>query len=371
MPTLASAPWEVFLVSVVLAVAPAVATRQSSVWQLLALVVSTAIALFAPTIDVAYGAVAVGALLLAAAAMPRSRTGAFTLLVTAVTAVGTAVAADRGALTLAFALSTLTVALRAGVVPFHGGVASMCERVPLVQTQQLSTLIALVFVHLRFVDHHDGAILAAPMLVRYGACAAIAAALMTLVQTDLRGYYRGTTAMHAGMLLAALGAASLDNFAAALLVAVSMAVALGGIGMMVTALEERVGAVAFAGPGGRAAAFPRLAVLFALFGGASVGLPGTSGFVADDLLMHTMWKESPAGTALVIVSAALVSVATLITYSKVFLGRQTFTAAPDLGLRERIVGATLFVLLVVLGAAPALLLTPADSFLSAPPPGLP
>lgn len=369
--TVASAPWEVFLVSVVLALAPAVATRQSSLWQVVALVATTAIALFAPTIDVAYGGVAGGAVLLAMAAVKRSRTGALTLFVSALTAVGTAVAADQGALTLAFALSTLTVALRAGVVPFHGGVASLCERVPLVQTQQLSTLVALVFVHLRFVDHHEGAMLAAPFLVRYGACAAIAAALMTLVQKDLRGYFRGTTAMHAGMLMAALGAASLDNFAAALLVAVSMPVALGGVGMMVTALEERVGAVDFGGPGGRAATFPKLAILFALFGGASVGLPGTSGFVADDLLMHTMWKESPVGTALVIVSAAIVSVATLIAYSRVFLGRQTPTLAPDLGLRERMVGATLFLLLVVLGVTPALLLTPADAFLSAQPPGLP
>ena len=52
--------------------------------------------------------------------------------------------------------------------------------------------------------------------------------------------------------------------------------------------------MAFAGPGGRAGAFPRLAAAFALFGGAGVGLPGTAGFVADDLLLHTLWMDSPA-----------------------------------------------------------------------------
>ena len=79
---------------------------------------------------------------------------------------------------------------------------------------------------------------------------------MTLVQRDLRGLYRGTTAMHGGMLMAALGAASLGNFAAALLVAVAMGLALGGLGMMITSLEERVGAVGFRGPGGRAGGVP-------------------------------------------------------------------------------------------------------------------
>ena len=85
----------------------------------------------------------------------------------------------------------------------------------------------------------------APLLVRYGAAATITGALMTLVQRDLRGLYRGTTAMHGGMLLAALGAASLGNFAAALLVAVAMGLALGGLGIMITSLEERVGPVGF------------------------------------------------------------------------------------------------------------------------------
>ena len=36
---------------------------------------------------------------------------------------------------------------------------------PFVQTQQLSSTIALVFVHLRFVDHHAAAIELAPLLV--------------------------------------------------------------------------------------------------------------------------------------------------------------------------------------------------------------
>ena len=72
-----------------------------------------------------------------------------------------------------------------------------------------------------------------------------------------------------------------------------MGLALGGLGMMITSLEERVGPVAFAGPGGRGTVFPRLAVLFALFGGAGVGMPGTSSFVADDVLLHTLWMASP------------------------------------------------------------------------------
>ena len=65
-------------------------------------------------------------------------------------------------------------------------------------------------------------------------------------------------------------------------------VALGGLGLMVDALEARAGTVRLAGPGGRVQAFPRLAVGFALFGAAGVAMPGTAGFIADDLLLHKL-----------------------------------------------------------------------------------
>lgn len=358
-----SAPWEAFAFCALLLLAPAIAEPLHRRWHLPSLVAALAVALFTPRADVAYAAVAVGALLHARSAWPQTRTGAAMLMLSAVIALAVAVALRQGQLTIAFWLSCVAIALRSGVMPLHVGAASLCDRAPVVQAQQLATGIALVFVHLRFVDHHAAAIAAAPTLVRYGAAAALVAALITLVQRDLRGFYRGTTTMHAGMLIAAVGSASIGNFGAALLVSVTMGLALGGLGMMVISLEERVGAVSFAGPGGRVGTFPRLAAAFALFAGAGVGLPGTAGFVADDLLLHTLWMESPASTVAVILSSAVLAVSSLTAFSKAFLGRTTPSRAPDLYLRERIVAVILVVLLLILGFVPGVLLGPADEFL--------
>jgi len=364
-----TAPWETLAVCLLLLVAPAVVSQHVfRAWHLLGLAGALVVALFASTGELAYLAVAVGAMVHALTVVRATRTGAATLAVSALAAVGVALAIRQDHMAVAFGLSCLCIALRAGVMPLHVGVASICDRLPVVQTQQLSSTIALVFVHLRFVDHHAAAVALAPLLVRYGAAATITAALMTLVQRDLRGLYRGTTAMHGGMLLAAVGAASLDNFAAALLVAVAMGLALGGLGIMITSLEERVGPVSFQGPGGRAGTLPKLAAAFALFGGAGVGLPGTAGFVADDLLLHTLWMESPTSTVTVILSSALLAVATLIAFSRVFLGRTTPSLAPDLYPRERVVVVLLLLLLLLLGFAPGVLLGPADAFLSNLPP---
>jgi NADH-quinone oxidoreductase subunit M len=146
-----------------------------------------------------------------------------------------------------------------------------------------------------------------------------------------------------------------------------MGLALGGLGMMITSLEERVGPVEFSGPGGRVGTFPKMAAAFALFAGAGVAIPGTAGFVADDLLLHTLWIESPTSTVTMILSSALLAVSSLIAYSKTFLGRTTPSHAPDMFRRERVVAVLLVLLLLVLGFAPGILLTPADAFLSVVP----
>jgi NADH-quinone oxidoreductase subunit M len=363
-----SAPWETLTVCLLLLLAPAAASpRHARAWHLAGVALAIVVGLFATNGTTAYVATAAGLLLHAWRALPLSRTGALFVAGAGLVTVGAALAIGRGELTLAFALSSLAIALAAGVLPLHVGAASLCDRLPLLQAGNLSSTIALVFIHLRFVDHHSGAIELAPFIVRYGAAACVAAALLTLVQTDLRGFYRGTMSMHAGMLLAAVGSASLGNYAAALLVAIAMGLALGGLGIVIASLEERAGPVVFSGPGGRAGAFPRLTVAFALFGGAGVAIPGTAGFVADDLLLHTLWMVSPASTVIVILSSALLAVATLGCMASVFFGRMTSSLAPDLHPRERIVVVALVTLLVVLGLAPGLLLGPADAFLTPAP----
>lgn len=361
-----SAPWETLAVCLLLLAAPAVAVRRlPHLWLLPGLAATMGVALLTASGPLAYGAAAVGSLLHAVSARRLSRTGAFTLLVAAVAAGGCGLALVGDSPASAFWLSCLAIALRLGIMPFHGGVAGLCDRAPLIQTQQLSSAIALVFIHLRFVDHHVAAAAAAPALVWYGSIAGMAGALMALVQRDLRGFYRCAATTHGGIMMAALGVASLGNFAAALLVAVATGLALGGLGMMVTALEERTGPVSFSGPGGRAAAFPRLAALFALFGGAGVGLPGTAGFVADDLILHTLWLERPSTAIIVILAHATLAVATLITFGRVFLGRAVASVAPDLDWRERAVAVGIVALLVILGIAPGLVLEPADALLGA------
>lgn len=313
----------------------------------------------------AYGLMSVAALLHAWQARAVSRTAALAFWLAAAASGIAATELWQGSVSVAFVASLVAIVVRAGVMPLHTGAAELCERRPALQTQQLATLLALVVAHLRFTDHIPLAFDLAPLIVRYGAVVTLTPALIALVQRDLRGFFRAATMMHGGMLLAALGAAGRGHSTAALMVAVTIAVSMAGLAAMMESLEERVGPVLLRGPGGRVQAFPRLAAAFIIFGGAGVAMPGTAGFIADDLLLHALWEESVPGTLTVILGSAILAVATLMTFSKVFLGRAVPALAPDLALRERWVVVMLVLVLVWLGVLPATLLEPADPFLRA------
>jgi NADH-quinone oxidoreductase subunit M len=272
-----------------------------------------------------------------------------------------------GAPEVAFVMSILSIALIAGVVPFHAGVTSLAERAPMLQVRVFGTVMVLVWLHLRDLDHLPVAAQIAPALVRLSAVLTLVPALLALVARSAAELYRSVVAAHAGMLMMAVAAAGDGHYVAALFAALTIGLAMGGLGLVMSALSERTGPIGLTGYGGRVASFPALAACFALFGAAGVGLPGTVGFIADDLLLHAIWEESALGATMLIFASATLAVAILSGFSHIFLGPPSSTVAPDLLPRERRTLFGLLLLLVGLGVAPQVLVTPASIVLAGVP----
>lgn len=325
----------------------------------------TGASIVVPSAPWSYMVLAVVAVVHAISARPTSSTASVFLVLSAAAAAVAAWGLSANNAVVAFTASSIAIALRVGLIPVHAGAAGLCERNAPLQSQQLATSVLLVVAHLRFMDHSAIAYDVAAMLVRIGAVFTVLPALMALVQRDLRGFFRSATVMHGGMVFAAMGAAGRGHMAAALMVTMTTAAAMTGLGMMVHALEERVGTVTLRGAGGRVHSFPRLAAAFVVFAGAGVAMPGTAGFIADDLLLHALWEESVWGTATVILGSAILAIAALATFARVFLGARQQSLAPDLMRNERIAAVVLLLLLIWLGITPGLMLTPADELLRA------
>lgn len=309
----------------------------------------------------AYLALAAVTAIHALLAVKKARTGALFLGAAALLLAATAAALAIGAEVAAFALSCAALALRSGLPPFHPGVAELCMHHRELQVQQNASLLILVITHLYFIDHFPIAHELAPLLVIYGTVLALIFALTALAQRELGGLFRTSTLMHAGMLFAAVGAAGRGHFGAALLVAVTIVLALSGLALIQNAIDDRVGKVLLSGPAtGRAFAFPKLTAAFFFFAAAGVGMPGTAGFIADDLLLHALWEESPAGAIIIIFASAILAIASLGILAKGFCGPPLRALAPDLRAHERTVVVLLVVLLLGLGLFPQLLVGAAE-----------
>jgi NADH-quinone oxidoreductase subunit M len=102
-----------------------------------------------------------------------------------------------------------------------------------------------------------------------------------------------------------------------------------------------------------------MAVFFLLIALSLVGLPGTLGFCAEDLLFHGALEAHPfLGVALPL-ATALNAIHLYRLFSTLFLGRHPNHAAPisDTLPRERWCLAAIVTFLVVTGVAPQLLIT--------------
>jgi NADH-quinone oxidoreductase subunit M len=95
---------------------------------------------------------------------------------------------------------------------------------------------------------------------------------------------------------------------------------------------------------------PRLAVFFAIFALALVGLPGTLGFCSQDLLIHGALASHAQTGALLPIAVALNAATIFRLFTRLFLGKRRtgFTIMADALPRERWV-LTAGVLFVVLG----------------------
>lgn len=345
-------PWLVLSIAAFVLLLPVLAGPRRSIGGAAAAVATTA--LFALSVGTGSGWVAFAAIggaaglcaLLGGAARRRSGIAALVL------AGGASLGCSVGSGALAFGSALALVALLSGAWPAHALAGRVISRSPAAVAEQLAACVVAVFAYLRFVAPSELAFDAAPAVVRGGAAITLLPAMMALVQRDLRGFYRCTVAMHGGMLVAAIGAAGRGHCAAAMLVCLTLALAMGGLGLMVEAVEDRCGPVRLDARGGRIAAMPRLGGAFLFLMATGVGLPGTAGFIADDLLLHALWEESVAGSLTTVVATALLAVASLAVFGRVFLGPAREWAAGDLLARERLAAGALCAILVAIGVAP-------------------
>ncbi len=257
-----------------------------------------------------------------------------------------------------FALVALAALLRKGVFPFHSWVPLAFERGDLPMLNLLLNGHLGAYLLIRF---------GVPLFPTQGADALSFIAFLAIFNALYAGLLatvakrpRRTLALlclsQASFILAGVENRNVEGIGGALILWWVVAFATTGLLSICGALEARTTQVSCpAGYLGLGQHAPRLAVFFAIFALALVGLPGTLGFVAEDLLFHGSLHSYPLLGIGLPLATALNAITSLRLFATLFLGRRGTEVPPiaDATARERWALALPVVLLVAGGVFPA------------------
>jgi NADH-quinone oxidoreductase subunit M len=255
-------------------------------------------------------------------------------------------------------LVALAVLVRKGIVPFHSWYPALFAGAPLSTALAATMPQVAAYTAVRLLmghaDHGAGVNAELVVLSQLALVTTAYGGALAVVQRDLRGLI-GTLAMsQSAMVLAGLAGKVPMELNGALCIWISSGLALTGIGLVAWALESRAGPLALTMPLGRFRDAPAIAAFFMIYGLATIGLPGTLSFVADDLLVSGSLDEQLHAGLLVIAATVLSGIAVMRGWFLIFGGPAAVDGPRHMILpRERFALTALLVPLFVLGLWPA------------------
>lgn len=242
----------------------------------------------------------------------------------------------------------LALLVRGGIAPLHGWVPR------LFQGAAFGT--AMVFV-LPVVEGIVAVRLLLPVapvwMLDWAAVACLVTAVyggaMAVVQDEVRKFYAHLCLSQTSLLLFALMLHTANSLTAALCLWISMPLSLAGLAFAVRALEARFGALSLREHHGYYEQVPALAICFLVAGLASVGFPGTIGFVPMELLISGSVEHGLGVSFTLAVAAMLNGIAILRAYFALFTGKRPTTSVSLQVTGLERAGIILIALIVFLG----------------------
>ena len=270
-------------------------------------------------------------------------------------------------LLFAFALS---FAIKVPMVPLHTWLPDAHVEAPTAGSVILAGVLLKVgtygFMKLAFPLFPDAARLAAPFFGTLAVVSIIYGACLALVQTDIKKIIAYSSISHLGYVMLGLVSLNLIGIQGAMIQMVSHGLVAAGLFLMVGMIYERCHSRDIADYGGLAKALPVFSVFFAILTLAAVGLPATSGFTGEFLVLlgsfvaawplHVQGDSYPLLLAALAVAGVVLGALYMLSLAqKLLFGATKAPHLPvlDLDLREKAILAAIVVAVFALGLFPA------------------
>ena len=199
----------------------------------------------------------------------------------------------------------------------------------------------------------------APMVFTLSIIAVIYTSLVALAQSDMKKMIAYSSVAHMGFVTIGIFTLTEQGIAGAMFQMISHGLVSAALFFCVGVVYDRLHTREISAYGGVAAVMPRFAVFFMFMMLASVGLPGTSGFVGEMLVLVGAWHASSwvaffTATGLVLGAAYM-----LWLYRRVMFGQvinDEVVAMEPMGAREFSIFVPLTMLVLLFGVYPMALL---------------
>jgi len=272
--------------------------------------------------------------------------------------------------TLLLAAFGLSFAIKVPIVPLHTWLPDAHVEAPTAGSVILAGVLLKMgtygFMKLGFPLFPDATRMFAPLIGTLAVVSIIYGACLALVQTDIKKIIAYSSISHLGFVMLGLISLDLIGIQGAVIQMVSHGIVAGGLFLVVGMIYERCHTRELAVYGGIAKLMPVYSVFVAVLTLAAIGLPTTSGFTGEFMVLlgafSAAWPLYQQGaTYPLIVSVSAVSGVVLgALYMLLFAQRFLFGAAKaphqplvDLDAREKVILATILVAVFALGLFPA------------------
>jgi NADH-quinone oxidoreductase subunit M len=200
-----------------------------------------------------------------------------------------------------------------------------------------------------------------PLMFALSAVAVIYTSLVALAQTNMKKLIAYSSVAHMGFVTMGLFAVTSEAVQGAIIQMLSHGLVSGALFLCVGVLYDRMHSYDIARYGGLVERMPAYAFVFMAFMLASIGLPGTSGFVGEFLILLGTFRVSTLECFLAATAMFLGAAYMLYLYRRVIFGkitREDLRNILDLSPREKAIFVPILIIVLWMGVYPSSFLGP-------------
>lgn len=261
---------------------------------------------------------------------------------------------------LIFWLIFMGLAFKAPIFPFHTWLPDALLEGPIGMAVVLAGLKLGTYGFMRFslpllpeASKSDGVV---AIVMALALAAIVYGAIVALVQPDFRRLLAYSSISHLGFVVVGVFALNFQGLQGGLLTMINLGFSTAGLFFLAGFLYTRRHSTDLSAFGGLAAKVPLLATYLLIIGLASIGLPGTNGFVGEFLILLGAFEASWLYGAVAVTGVIFGAAYFLWYYERAMFGPLAKSVGPairDLNRRELVIAVSLSVMIFWIGLYPS------------------